>query len=98
MFEEKPRLAPYTYLINDHSLVYQKDRRTRKVIKADTKSFTFSRNSSEAGMAKNKDGVFVNGDFVKTDTLGYQYLGFTNDGTFWRTQKAIYKTLLSLKL
>ncbi|WP_343679866.1 DKNYY domain-containing protein [Chryseobacterium arthrosphaerae] len=97
VFEEKPRLAPYTYLINDHSLVYQKDRRTRKVIKADTKSFTFSRNSSEAGMAKNKDGVFVNGDFVKTDTLGYQYLGFTNDGTFWRTQKAIYKNLTELK-
>ncbi|RTZ49686.1 hypothetical protein EJ377_04950 [Chryseobacterium arthrosphaerae] len=34
---------------------------------------------------------------MKTDTLGYQYLGFTNDGTFWRTQKAIYKNLTELK-
>jgi hypothetical protein len=84
-------------LVNDHTIVFQKDRRTRKVIKADTKSFTFSQNSNERGMAKNKDGVFVNGDFVKTDTLGYQYLGFTNDGTFWRPKKPFIKILLSLK-
>jgi hypothetical protein len=88
LVEENPKLASYVYLVNDHTIVFQKDRRTRKVIKADTKSFTFSQNSNERGMAKNKDGVFVNGDFVKTDTLGYQYLGFTNDGTFWRTPKS----------
>lgn len=97
LVEEKPKLASYTYLINEHFIVFQKDRRTRKVIKADTKSFTLSRNRDGSSMAKNKDGVFVNGNFVKTDTLGYQYLGLTNDGTFWRTQKAIYKNLTELK-
>lgn len=97
LVEENPKLASYTYLINDHFIVYQKDKRTRKVVKADTKSFTFSNNSNEAGMARNKDGVFVNGDFVKTDTLGYQFIGLTNDGPLWRTQKAIYKNLTELK-
>ncbi|WP_185287496.1 DKNYY domain-containing protein [Chryseobacterium lactis] len=97
LVEENPKLASYVYLVNDHTIVFQKDRRTRKVIKADTKSFTFSQNSNERGMAKNKDGIFVNGNFVKTDTLGYQYLGFTNEGPFWRTQKAIYKNITELK-
>ncbi|MFZ4929965.1 DKNYY domain-containing protein [Chryseobacterium sp. Mn2064] len=96
VIQDNPRLAPYTYFVNDNTIVFQENRKTRKVVKADTKSFSVFPNSDHR-MAKNKDGIFVNGNFVKTDTLGYQYMGFTNDGPFWRTQKAIYKNTTELK-
>ncbi|MGE8553846.1 MAG: DKNYY domain-containing protein [Chryseobacterium jejuense] len=95
--QDNPELDLYTYLVNDHTIVYQGSRRARKVIKTDASSFSFSKISDQRGMGRNKDGIFVNGDFVKTDTLGYQYLGLTNDGVFWRTKKAIYRNLTELK-
>ncbi|MFS4471107.1 hypothetical protein [Chryseobacterium sp. T20] len=95
--QDNPRLASDVYLVNDNTIIFQENRTIRKVIKADTKSFSVSQRSDPGFMAKNKEGIFVKGNFVKTDTLGYQYIGFSNDGPFWRTQKVIYKNTTELK-
>lgn len=89
---EKPNLEPDTYLVNKDYVIFQGNYGVRKVIKADTQSFSFI---NELG--RNKDGIFIKGDFVKTDTLGYQHLWSADDEYFWRTKTKIYKNLAEIK-
>lgn len=90
------RLNFYTplYLVDDDKIIYQKDRRTIKLIASGGKSLVKPENGQADFFALNKDGVFIDGNFVKTDTLGFENLGRTLDGGFfWKTHKAVYKNL-----
>lgn len=88
---EEPNLESDIYLINKDYVIFQGKNEVRKVTEADTQSFSFS---NELG--RNKDGIFIKGDFVKTDTLGYEHL-WSDDDEFWRTKTRIYKNLTEVK-
>ncbi|REC75140.1 DKNYY domain-containing protein [Chryseobacterium rhizosphaerae] len=91
---DAPNLEANVYLINKDYIVFQGNEGIRHVTSADTKSFSVHKVYDE--MARNKDGIFVEGNFVKTDTLGFKYIGTTDNGHLWKTKTKIYKNLTEL--
>lgn len=90
---DEPNLRSDTYLVNQNYIVFQGNRGGRYIIEAHTPSFTSYPGS---GIGRNKDGIFIKGNFVKTDTLGYKNLWSSDDEYFWKTKTKIYKNFTEL--
>lgn len=89
---EDPNLESDIYLVNKDYVIFQGKNGIRTLTETDTQSFSFN---NELG--RNKDGIFIKGNFVKTDTLGYDYLWSSGDEYFWKTKTKIYKNLTEFK-
>ncbi|WP_347216729.1 DKNYY domain-containing protein [Chryseobacterium sp.] len=89
---EEPNLKFDTYLVNKDYVIFQGENGIRKVTEADTQSFSFNHE-----LGRNKDGIFIKGDFVKTDTLGYKNMWSADDEYFWRTKTKIYNNITEVK-
>ena len=83
------------YIINQDYVIYQEEN-TRKIIKPDMASFAIL----ESGLAKDKNGIYYQGDFIKIDTTGFRVVGFIShyykpsdywEEPIWRTHKQAFR-------
>ena len=75
-----------TFLINDNFIIYE-DCNTRTYLDADVKSFRLPKYYNN--FAFDKNGVYVKGKFVQTDTTGFTYLG-GREILLWKTATKVY--------
>ena len=89
---------PYVegYIINQDYVIYQ-EKNTRKIIKPDMESFVPLNVST---LAKDKNGIYYQGDFIKIDTTGFRVVGFIShyykpsdywEEPIWRTYKQAFR-------
>ena len=86
---------PYVegYIINQDYVIYQ-EKDTRKIIKPDMASFAIL---DVSGFAKDKNGIYYQGDFIKIDTTGFRVVRFIYDKQsdyrepIWRTYKKAFR-------
>ena len=98
---------PYVkgYIINQDYVIYQ-EKNTRKIIKPDMASFAILNVSGSAAdiiliFAKDKNGIYYQGDFIKIDTTGFRVVGFIShydkqsdyywEEPIWRTYKQAFR-------
>ena len=97
---------PYVkgYIINQDYVIYQ-EKNTRKIIKPDMASFAILNVSGLAAdiiliFAKDKNGIYYQGDFIKIDTTGFRVVGFIShyykpsdywEEPIWRTHKQAFR-------
>ena len=89
---------PYVegYIINQDYVIYQEEN-TRKIIKPDMASFAIL----ESGLAKDKNGIYYQGDLIKIDTTGFGVVGVISHydkqsdyywkEPIWRTYKQAFR-------
>ena len=86
---------PYVegYIINQDYVIYQEEN-TRKIIKPDMASFAIL----GSGLAKDKNGIYYQGDFIKIDTTGFRVVDVIRDKqsdyreeSIWRTYKKAFR-------
>ena len=88
---------PYVegYIINQDYVIYQ-EKNTRKIIKPDMASFAIL----GSGLAKDKNGIYYQGDFIKIDTTGFRVVGVIShhdkpsdywEEPIWRTHKKAFR-------
>ena len=89
---------PYVegYIINQDYVIYQEEN-TRKIIKPDMASFAILGVSE---FAKDKNGIYYQGDFIKIDTTGFRVVGVIShydkqsdywEEPIWRTHKKAFR-------
>ena len=89
---------PYVegYIINQDYVIYQ-EKNTRKIIKPDMASFV---PLNVSGFAKDKNGIYYQGDFIKIDTTGFRVVGVIShddkpsdywEEPIWRTYKQAFR-------
>ena len=89
---------PYAegYIINQDYVIYQ-EKDTRKIIKPDMASFV---PLNVSGFAKDKNGIYYQGDFIKIDTTGFRVVGVIShydkqsdywEEPIWRTHKKAFR-------
>ena len=89
---------PYVegYIINKDYVIYQ-EKNTRKIIKPDMASFA---RLDVSGLAKDKNGIYYQGDFIKIDTTGFRVVGVIShydkqsdywEEPIWRTHKKAFR-------
>jgi len=89
---------PYVegYIINRDYVIYQ-EKDTRKIIKPDMASFV---PLNVSGFAKDKNGIYYQGDFIKIDTTGFRVVGVIShhdkpsdywEEPIWRTYKQAFR-------
>ena len=90
---------PYVegYIINQDYVIYQ-EKDTRKIIKPDMASFA---RLDVSRLAKDKNGIYYQGDFIKIDTTGFRVVGFIShydkqsdyywEEPIWRTYKKAFR-------
>ena len=95
---------PYVegYIINQDYVIYQ-EKNTRKIIKPDMASFAILNVSGSAAdiiliFAKDKNGIYYQGDFIKIDTTGFRVVDVIRDKQsdyreepIWRTYKKAFR-------
>ena len=97
---------PYVegYIINKDYVIYQ-EKDTRKIIKPDMASFAILNVSGSAAdiiliFAKDKNGIYYQGDFIKIDTTGFRVVGVIShhdkpsdywEEPIWRTYKQAFR-------
>ena len=92
-FEEYKRPYIEGYIINRDYAIYQ-EKDTRKIIKPDMASFV---PLNVSGFAKDKNGIYYQGDFIKIDTTGFRVVRFIYDKQsdyrepIWRTYKKAFR-------
>ena len=88
---------PYVegYIINQDYVIYQEEN-TRKIIKPDMASFEIL----GSGLAKDKNGIYYQGDLIKIDTTGFRVVGVIShhdkpsdywEEPIWRTHKKAFR-------
>ena len=89
---------PYVegYIINQDYVIYQEEN-TRKIIKPDMASFAIL----GSGLAKDKNGIYYQGDLIKIDTTGFGVVGVISHydkqsdyywkEPIWRTYKQAFR-------
>ena len=86
---------PYVegYIINQDYVIYQEEN-TRKIIKPDMASFEIL----GSGLAKDKNGIYYQGDLIKIDTTGFRVVDVIRDKQsdyreepIWRTYKKAFR-------
>ena len=88
---------PYVegYIINQDYVIYQEEN-TRKIIKPDMASFAIL----GSGLAKDKNGIYYQGDLIKIDTTGFRVVGVIShhdkpsdywEEPIWRTHKKAFR-------
>ena len=90
MFLESP-----IYYVNKNYVIYQ-DCKIQKIIYADIPTFELVKNYGEYGLALDKNGVYVKGNFVATDTTGFTVLGNNEKDLLWKTSTSVYKNTTAL--
>ena len=89
---------PYVkgYIINQDYVIYQ-EKNARKIIKPDMASFA---RLDVSRLAKDKNGIYYQGDFIKIDTTGFRVVGFIShyykpsdywEEPIWRTYKQAFR-------
>ena len=90
---------PYVegYIINQDYVIYQ-GKNTRKIIKPDMASFA---RLDVSGLAKDKNGIYYQGDLIKIDTTGFRVVGVIShydkqsdyywEEPIWRTYKKAFR-------
>ena len=89
---------PYVegYIINRDYAIYQ-EKDIRKIIKPDMESFV---PLNVSGFAKDKNGIYYQGDFIKIDTTGFRVVGVIShddkpsdywEEPIWRTYKQAFR-------
>ena len=89
---------PYVegYIINQDYVIYQ-EKNARKIIKPDMASFV---PLNVSGFAKDKNGIYYQGDFIKIDTTGFRVVGVIShydkqsdywEEPIWRTYKKAFR-------
>ncbi|WP_314084910.1 DKNYY domain-containing protein [Capnocytophaga gingivalis] len=90
---------PYVegYIINQDYVIYQEEN-TRKIIKPDMASFA---RLDVSRLAKDKNGIYYQGDFIKIDTTGFSVVGVISHydkqsdyywkEPIWRTYKQAFR-------
>lgn len=89
---------PYVkgYIINQDYVIYQEED-TRKIIKPDMASFALL---DVSGFAKDKNGIYYQGDLIKIDTTGFRVVGVIShydkqsdywEEPIWRTYKKAFR-------
>ena len=78
------------YYVNENYIIYQ-DCNTRKILYADISSFEIVKYYGQYGIALDKNGVYVQGNFVATDTTGFTFLGIDEKDLLWKTNTSVYK-------
>ena len=86
---------PYVegYIINQYYVIYQ-EKNTRKIIKPDMASFA---RLDVSRLAKDKNGIYYQGDLIKIDTTGFRVVRFIYDKQsdyrepIWRTYKKAFR-------
>ena len=93
-FEEYKRPYIEGYIINRDYAIYQ-EKDTRKIIKPDMASFV---PLNVSGFAKDKNGIYYQGDFIKIDTTGFRVVRVIYDKQsdyrkepIWRTYKKAFR-------
>ena len=95
-FEEYKRPYVEGYIINRDYAIYQ-EKDTRKIIKPDMASFV---PLNVSGFAKDKNGIYYQGDFIKIDTTGFRVVGVIShddkpsdywEEPIWRTHKQAFR-------
>ena len=96
-FEEYKRPYIEGYIINRDYAIYQ-EKDTRKIIKPDMASFV---PLNVSGFAKDKNGIYYQGDFIKIDTTGFRVVGVIShydkqsdyywEEPIWRTYKKAFR-------
>ena len=95
-FEEYKRPYVEGYIINRDYVIYQ-EKNTRKIIKPDMASFV---PLNVSGFAKDKNGIYYQGDFIKIDTTGFRVVGVIShhdkqsdywEEPIWRTYKKAFR-------
>ena len=95
-FEEYKRPYVEGYIINRDYAIYQ-EKDTRKIIKPDMASFV---PLNVSGFAKDKNGIYYQGDFIKIDTTGFRVVGVIShddkpsdywEEPIWRTYKQAFR-------
>ena len=71
-FEEYKRPYVEGYIINQDYVIYQ-EKNTRKIIKPDMASFA---RLDVSVLAKDKNGIYYQGDLIKIDITGFSVVGF----------------------
>ena len=89
---------PYVegYIINQDYVIYQEEN-TRKIIKPDMASFAIL----GSGLAKDKNGIYYQGDLIKIDITGFRVVGVIShydkqsdyywEEPIWRTYKKAFR-------
>ena len=86
---------PYVegYIINQDYVIYQ-EKNARKIIKPDMASFAIL----GSGLAKDKNGIYYQGDLIKIDTTGFRVVDVIRDKQsdyreepIWRTYKQAFR-------
>ena len=95
-FEKYKRSYVEGYIINQDYVIYQ-EKDTRKIIKPDMESFV---PLNVSGFAKDKNGIYYQGDFIKIDTTGFRVVGVIShddkpsdywEEPIWRTHKQAFR-------
>ena len=95
-FKKYKRLYVEGYIINQDYVIYQ-EKNTRKIIKPDMASFA---RLDVSRLAKDKNGIYYQGDFIKIDTTGFRVVGVIShhdkpsdywEEPIWRTYKQAFR-------
>ena len=95
-FEKYKRFYVKGYIINQDYVIYQ-EKNARKIIKPDMASFAIL---DVSGFAKDKNGIYYQGDFIKIDTTGFRVVGVIShydkqsdywEEPIWRTYKQAFR-------
>ena len=95
-FKKYKRSYVEGYIINQDYVIYQEEN-TRKIIKPDMASFAIL---DVSGFAKDKNGIYYQGDFIKIDTTGFRVVGVIShydkqsdywEEPIWRTYKQAFR-------
>lgn len=77
------------YYINKNYVIYQ-DCNTRKILYPNIA--TFEQIHFRNWLALDKNGVYIKGNFIAVDTIGFTFLGNDKQGaTLWRNKTSVYK-------
>jgi len=87
---ECPYIDQPRYIINDNSVIYE-DCHNRAYLDADAKSIRIPKYDLGGIFAIDKNGVYVKGQFAKTDTTGFKYVGRSPINILWKTATKLYK-------
>lgn len=78
------------YYVNKRYVVYQ-DCKTRKILYADLPTFKTVTYYGAHGIALDKNGIYIKGNLVATDTTGFTFLGMQEKDILWKNRRSVYR-------
>lgn len=91
------------YIVNKKCVIYQKDYNTQIDLNADIGSFRFPKHHGY-NFALDRNGVYFKGEFLATDTTGFEIVGTMRyqdykkeHATFWKTKDKLFLNTTEIK-